>query len=80
MDLRAIRNTLFTGLSIRRDSSMNTGMRLRSSRSCCWMSGRSPSTRSAALSSLAVVSWPAPNRKVAVRTTSTTSGVVELSG
>ena len=54
---------------------MNTGMRLRSSRSCCWMSGRSPSTRSAALSSLAVVSWPAPNRNVAVRTTSTTSGV-----
>ncbi len=37
---------------------MNTGIRLRSARSCCWMSGRSPSTRSAALSSLAVVSWP----------------------
>ena len=68
-------NTLFTGLSIRRHSSMNTGIRLRSSRSCCWMSGRSPSTRIAALRSFAVVSWPAPNRKVAVRTTSTTSGV-----
>ena len=73
--LRAIRNTLFTGLSIRRHSSTKIGMRLRSSRSCCWMSGRSPSTRIAAPSSFAVVSWPAANRNVAVRTTSTTSGV-----
>ena len=39
------------------------------------MSGRSPSTRSAAPSNFAVVSCPAANRNVAVRTTSTTSGV-----
>lgn len=54
--LRAIRNTVFTGLSIRRHSSMKFGMRLRSARSVSCSSGRSPSTRSAALSSLAVVS------------------------
>ena len=34
--------------------------------------------RSAAPSSLAVVSWPAPNRKVAVRTTSVTAGTVPV--
>src|ERR687884_95929 len=39
------------------------------------MSGRSPSTRIPALSSLAVVSCPAPNKNVAGRTTSVTSGV-----
>ena len=34
--------SLLTGLSIRSDSSMKPGIRLRSSRSCCWTSGRSP--------------------------------------
>ena len=73
--LRANRKSLLTGLSIRSDSSMKPGIRLRSSRSCCCMSGRSPITCSAALSSLAVVSCPAAKRNVAERTTSMTSGV-----
>lgn len=70
------RKSVFTGLSIRRVSSMNAGMRSRSSRSCFWMSGRSARTWMDELSSRAVVSWPAANRKVANRTTSMTSGRV----
>ncbi len=73
--LRARRESLLTGLSNRNDSSMKFGIRLRSARNACWMSGRSPNTRIDAASNFAVVSWPAANRKVADRTTSITSGV-----
>ena len=72
---RAMRKSLFTGLSMRRTSSTKLGMRSRSSRRRCWMSGFSAISWSALERRRAVVSWPAAKRKVAIRTTSRTSGI-----
>ena len=55
---------------------MKLGMSERSARSRAWMSGRSPSTRSANDSSRTVVSWPPVKRLAASSATSFTSGVV----
>ena len=53
---------------------MKAGTRLRSSRSCCWSSGRSARVWRAVPRSRAVVSWPAANRLEAIFITSSTGG------
>ena len=66
---RASRKSAFTGLSIRSASSMKSGMRSRCARSSSCSSGYSARYFSAVASRRAVVSWPAANRNVALRTT-----------
>ena len=51
-------------------------MRSGFARSSSWVSGCSASCFSAPASRRALVSWPAANRNVAVRTTEVTSGVL----
>ena len=75
VETRVRRDTVFTGPSSRSTSSRKLGMRLGSARSCAWRSGRSAMMCNAAVMSRAVVSCPAANKNVAVRTTTATSGV-----
>ncbi len=72
---RARRKSAFTGLSMRSASSMKSGIRSWWARSSSWSSGYSARYFRATASRRAVVSCPAANRKVAVRTTEVTSGV-----
>ncbi|CNH69169.1 Uncharacterised protein [Mycobacterium tuberculosis] len=71
---RVNRKSLLIGLSKRSISSTKFGMRSRLARNVFCRSGSSASTRKELDSSRAVVSCPATNRKVAMRTRSTTSG------
>ena len=72
--VRARRKSPFTGLSKRRHSSTKSGIRVGSSRSRCWISGRSPIICNAEPSRRTVVSCPAENTLAATRTTSIGSG------
>jgi hypothetical protein len=72
---RARRKSAFTGLSMRRASSMKLGMSSGFARSSSWSSGYSARYFSDVASRRAVVSCPAANRKLAERTTAVTSGV-----
>lgn len=71
---RVNRKSLLIGLSSRSISSTKFGMRSRLPRNVSCSSGSSANTRSALDNNRAVVSCPAMNRNVAIRTTSTTSG------
>ena len=68
--VRDRRKSPLTGLSKRRHSSTNPGIRSLSSRRRCWMSLRSAMVCSAVPSSRTVVSCPAEKRLAATRTTS----------
>ena len=69
VERRASRKSDFTGLSMRSDSSMKSGIRSGCARSSSCSSGYSQRYFRPTASRRAVVSWPAANRNVAVRTT-----------